>query len=442
MSNRRIPTPVGLGWPGIVRLGVAQLSLGAIAVIATSTLNRIMVVELALPAIVPGVLVGLHYALQVLRPRLGHASDQGGRRTPWIIGGMALMGAGVCLVALAVSLLRTQPWPGLALAACGYAAVGVGIGGMGTALLTLLASSVTPARRPAAATIMWIMMIAGSAITAGVLGHLLQPFSFARLRMLIGAAALLTTAVTALAVLGVEQTQPTPMLSASAEPFMTALRGVWSDPRARRFAAFVFVSMLAYSGQELILEPFAGLVFGLPPGGSARIASLQHGGVIAGMLLVGLAGTAIGGRLGAMRPWTIGGCVASALALAVLALAGPIGPAFPLRPAVFVLGVANGAFAVAAIGAMMQLADHREGRAGTRMGVFGAAQAIAFACGGLIGSGASDLGRHLLGSPISAYAAVFAIEAALFLYAARLASQVFDPAPTIALSSAVLRSTP
>ena len=76
------------------RLGLVQASLGSIVVLTTSTLNRVMVVELALPAIIPGVLVALHYAVQVLRPRLGYGSDVGGRRTPWIVGGMAALAVG------------------------------------------------------------------------------------------------------------------------------------------------------------------------------------------------------------------------------------------------------------------------------------------------------------------------------------------------------------
>jgi BCD family chlorophyll transporter-like MFS transporter len=432
----------GLSWLTIGRLGCAQMALGAVSVIAISTLNRIMVVELALPAIVPGLLVGLHYALQVLRPKLGHASDAGGRRTPWIIGGMALMAASVTLGAAAASIMRTAPAAGLIVAVLAYTGVGIGIGGMGTSLLTLLASSVAPARRPAAATIVWVMMIAGSALTAGTLGHLLQPFSFSRLIGMVACAALLALAITVLAVFGVERAAAAPALPVAPESFNAAVRGVWADPRARRFAIFVFVSMLAYSGQELILEPCAGLVFTLPPAGSAQLASLQHGGVIAGMLLVAIAGTAIGGRLGAMRTWTVGGCLASAAALALLMLAGPVGTGFPLRPAVFGLGVANGAFAVSAIGAMMQLADRDRGRTGTRMGVFGAAQAIAFGCGGLVSSGASDLGRHLLGSPVAAYAGVFGIEAGLFIYAAALASRVFEPAPARAIGANPVGSTP
>ncbi len=68
-----------------------QTALGAIVVLTTSTLNRVMVVELGLAAVIPGALVGLHYGVQITRPLWGHGSDSGGRRTPWIVGGMALL---------------------------------------------------------------------------------------------------------------------------------------------------------------------------------------------------------------------------------------------------------------------------------------------------------------------------------------------------------------
>ena len=77
----------GLSWFGIVRLGIVQTALGAIIVLTTSTLNRVMVVELAMAASLPGFLVALHYGVQILRPRWGYGSDIGGQRTTWIIGG-------------------------------------------------------------------------------------------------------------------------------------------------------------------------------------------------------------------------------------------------------------------------------------------------------------------------------------------------------------------
>ena len=109
-----------------------------------------------------------------------------------------------------------------------------------------------------------------------------------------------------------------------------------------------------------------------------------------------------------MRMWTVGGCLASAAALLALAVAGLAGPPWPLRETVFGLGIANGIYAVAAIGSMMGLAGtgHRH-REGVRMGLWGAAQAIAFGLGGFLGTLASDVARALVTSPGAAYALRF-----------------------------------
>ncbi|HJL47895.1 MAG TPA: PucC family protein, partial [Polyangiaceae bacterium LLY-WYZ-15_(1-7)] len=79
------------GWFGIFRLGLVQTALGAVVVLTTSTLNRVMVVELALAAMLPGALVTVHHAMQLFRPRMGFGSDVGQRRTPWIVGGMVAL---------------------------------------------------------------------------------------------------------------------------------------------------------------------------------------------------------------------------------------------------------------------------------------------------------------------------------------------------------------
>lgn len=413
-----------LSWIGIIRLGLVQTALGAIVVLTTSTLNRVMVVELALPTAVPGLLVAIHYAVQILRPRLGHGSDRGGRRTPWIIGGMLVLATGGVGAAAATALMGVNLIAGLALATASFLLIGLGVGACGTSLLVLLATSVAPERRGPAATIVWIMMIVGFIVTAGTAGHFLDPFTPLRLVTITAIVSVIAIFVTLAAVYGVERAQVSraPGEDEGEARFMVALKQVWGEPQARRFAIFIFVSMLAYSAQDLILEPFAGLVFGMTPGETTKLSGVQHGGVLAGMILVAVAGRWRGATL---RGWAIGGCIASALALAALAAAGPIGPSFPLRPAVFLLGVANGAFAVAAIGSMMSfVAEGRERREGVRMGLWGAAQAIAFGLGGLVGAGAVDLARLVLGSPLAAYAWVFAAEAGLFVLSAILAARI------------------
>jgi len=321
-----------LGWLGIARLGLVQSALGAIVVLTTSTMNRVMVVELALPALLPGVLVALHHAVQFLRPRLGHGSDVGGRRTPWIVGGMTVLALGGVAAAVAIAWMEFNRPAGIALAVVAFVAIGLGVGAAGTTLLVLLAKRVAPQRRAAAATVVWVMMILGFIVTAGVAGHFLDPFSPARLVAVTAVVAVAAITATLLAVRGMEP-QPAPAVAetrvgtARRAGFRQALGEVWADPKSRRFTIFVFVSMLAYSAQDLILEPFAGIVFGLTPGESTRLSGVQNSGVLAGMLLVGVLCSVVGGpRLGSLRGWTIAGCLASAGSLFALALSGYAGP--------------------------------------------------------------------------------------------------------------------
>jgi BCD family chlorophyll transporter-like MFS transporter len=193
----------------------APIGLGGIVVLVTATMNRVMVVELALPAVLPGALVGL------------------------------------------------------------------GVSAAGTALLALLA------RR--AAAIVWLMMFAGFALTATLAGHWLQPFSARRLLVVTAATVTAALLLTLLAVWGIEGAAAASTDDRAARPaFRLALAQVWAEQRARHFTLFIFISVLAYSAQELLLEPFAGRVFQLPPGVSAQLTGLQHGGSFA---LGGLLGT-------------------------------------------------------------------------------------------------------------------------------------------------------
>ncbi|MEM1435106.1 MAG: BCD family MFS transporter [Pseudomonadota bacterium] len=422
-----------LGWFGIFRLGLVQTSLGAIVVLTTSTMNRVMVVEHLLPAMLPGALVALHYLIQLSRPRLGHASDLTGRRTPLIRLGMLVLAIGGVLAAVATAIMGQERWFGTTLAVIAFSLIGLGVGASGTSLLALLASLVPDHRRAAAGSMVWIMMILGFVLTAGIAGQFLDPFSGTRLVLVTATVAGIALLTTMLATAGIEAPMATPRrqptATAPALPFRAVLGEIWDEARARQFTIFVFVSMLAYSTQDLLLEPFAGTVFGLTPGESTQQAGLQNAGVLLGMLLVAALGTLFArSALGSLKLWTVTGCVGSALALVNLTLAGISGPPWPLQASVFVLGVANGCFAVAAIATMMALAGQgQRGREGVRMGLWGAAQAIAFAIGGFLGTALLDLLRALALAPAHAYACIFLIEAVIFLAAAALAARIVHP---------------
>ncbi|WP_306119736.1 MULTISPECIES: BCD family MFS transporter [unclassified Roseitalea] len=428
--------PPGLTWLSIVRLGLVQAALGSIVVLTTSTLNRVMVVELALAAVIPGLLVGLHYAVQIGRPLWGHASDTGASRTRWILGGLALLAVSGTAAAATTLLFEHSFWAGMGAALIAFTFIGFGIGASGTSLLALLASRTAPARRPAAATLVWMMMIAGIVVTAIVSSLFLDPYSHLRLVTITAISGTIAFVLAALGVWGIEartrEIRDPAEAGAPSVPFREALADVWHDPTARTFTLFVFVSMLAYQTQDLILEPFAGLLFGHTPGESTALGGMHHAGVFLGMAFVGIVGSVFAKRRpGLLKLFTVAGCLGSGVALALLALAAGAAPAWPLQANVFALGVANGVFAVAAIGTMMTLAGAgARSREGIRMGVWGAAQAIAFGLGGFVGTVAIDITRWLTGDVALSFAVVFAGEAVLFLVSAMIAAGIGVAATT------------
>ena len=418
----------GLGWLAIVRIGLVQASIGAMVMLTTTVLNRLMVVEYSLAGAIPARQVGWHYAVQLCRPLWGHGSDRGRGRALWIVGGIVVLALGAMLAVQTTITFAGDFWTAMAIGILAYTLIGVGVGASGTSALALLASGVAPQRRAAAAAVTWIMMVAGIVVSAITVGKLMQPYSAERLEWVAGGLLLACTAVASLAVWRIEPRGGLASFAETAkqEPapsFGEALREILREKAARRFTAFIFVSMMAFNMQDLILEPFAGLVFGMTPGESTQLGGMQSGGVLAGMIVAGIGGSAFAGRMPVeLRHWIVFGCLGSAAALALLAMAAMAGPGWPLAANVFALGFCNGLFAVAAIGAMMGLAGAgARTREGVRMGVWGAAQAIAFGLGGMLGAVGVDAARRMLGHDGAAFQLVFAAEASLFVLAAVLA---------------------
>ena len=416
------------GWVSIVRLGLVQAAIGAIVVMTTSTLNRIMVVELALPASLPGLLVAIHYFVQVIRPRMGFESDIGGKRTPWIIGGISLLALGGFGAAIATTLMGLNLIIGIAAAIVAFFLIGIGVSMSGTSLLALLAKGVSDERRAAAATTVWLMMIFGFALTSGIAGKFLDPYSPEKVIFISGIISTIACVIAVLALYKLESDGLEKKRASTAQkiPFSAALTDILADPDTRKFTVFIFLSMFAFSAQDLILEPFAGMIFKYSLGETTSLSGIQHSGVLTGMLLVAVCGSSRLRRyFGSLRSWMIYGCLASALAMFGLVIAGILEGDWPLKQNVFILGLANGAFSIAAIASMMRLAVvGGGGKEGVRIGLWGGAQAIAFGLGGLLGAGASDLARSIFTNLASAYSSVFFIEAILFIASAYMASLV------------------
>jgi len=409
-----------LSWFSIVRLGLIQMCLGAIVVLMTSTLNRLMVVELSLPALIPGFLVALHYGVQLSRPNWGYLSDVGGKRSFWVNSGMALLVTGAVLASFAIGIFPASYVFGMVLSVIAYILIGFGVGAAGTSVLALLGSFTAPHRRAAAATITWLMMIFGIAATAGIVGSLIDPYSHSKLMIIVACLGGIVMVVVLAAVWGLEEGLTPQRAPETSAGIIAGVKEVWSEAPARNFTIFVFLSMTAYFMQELILEPYSGLVFEYTPGQSTSLSGLQNGGVFVGMLSVGILATGL--RWGALRSWVVLGCLGSAVSLGLIVACAFVPGMISLNVAVVTLGFFNGVFAVSAIGSMMALADQgQRDRVGTRMGLWGAAQAIAAAVGGLSGAIFVDILRATGVDVSHAFGIVFLFEASLFVYAALMA---------------------
>lgn len=405
-----------LGWGGLARLCLANAAIGGLAALPVSLFNRLMTVELGLVALVPGLLVGLHYAVQLSRPFWGHRSDAKGGRTPFILGGTAVVGLGLLLTAWGIARADAISYE-LPLWIVSYTLIGFGIGAAGTSFLTLLATAASDERKGGAATLAWLLLIAGSIIAAVGAGEALKGYSHDRLVVVVAYVAVIGFAVSFVATFGIER-KLGPVPPPSEPKLGPALRATWADPKARVFTGFVFLSILAFFMSELVLEPFAGHVHGLTPDASTKLSGSQNGAALIGMLVAGGLSTA---GFGNLRVWAVAGCFISAVGLFAL------GAGLPLVPATVTLGFGNGLFVVGAIGSMMRLAARDSGATGTRMGVFGASQAVAAGLAGLIATATLDLARVIL-PDASAYAAVFGLEAILFLAAALMAMRILDGA--------------
>ena len=411
-----------LGWFSIFRLGLVQACLGAVVVLMTSTLNRLMVVELSMAATVPGFLVGLHYAVQLSRPKWGLISDLENNRTKWINLGMLILGIGANLATLSLVLFNSNSLLAMLLSILAYTLIGLGVGASGTSLLALMAKHTAERRRPAAAMITWLMMIFGIAMTAGIVGMLLVPYSFELLLKIVAGLTVLTMIISFAATWKIENNlDEIRQTDQEKAPLLEELKSLWEHSKTRNFTIFVFLSMTAYFMQELIPEPYAGIVFQYTPSQTTSLSGMQNGGVFVGMLTVGILATAL--KFGTLKSWVQAGCLGSCFMLISIMLLGQINSSLPLELAVVGLGFFNGMFAVAAIGSMMSLAGSgSKRREGTRMGLWGAAQAIAAGFGGLLGTILVDLLQVADLSPVNAYGMVFSLEASLFALAALLAS--------------------
>lgn len=422
----------GLGLWSILRLGLFQGCLGALAVIFAGLLNRVMISELAFPGLLVGGALAFEQFVAPSRVWFGQLSDAhplaGRHRLPYIWLGAVLFGGlavlSIPLIFHVSGLLQAGDIPALMggiAALCGlFACYGLAVSLATTPYLALVIDRTTEQERPKAVGLIWCLLTVGivvGAVTINVslrgLDGVTDPLVLRQALLgFMGRAVLLVLVLTAVATIGMEP--PASASNAAVREDGITLGQAWmlitSSRQVFVFFAFLVLFTLGLFLQDPILESYAADVFGMPIAATASLNAVWGMGTLAGLLL---AGAWIVPRLGKLATARLG-CQLIIGSLLLLLLVGLVRQVITLQIVMFLFGLAAGIGTNSALVLMLDLTLPQA--AGTFVGVWGLAQALSRALGKLMGGGLLDLGRLLqqwagLGaSPFPAYGLVLGVE--------------------------------
>jgi BCD family chlorophyll transporter-like MFS transporter len=415
------------------RLGLFQMGLGMLSLLTLGVLNRIMIDELKIPGLIAAGTISMYQFVAPARVWFGQLSDarpiRGYHRTGYIWFGLLAQIICLFLAVQVVWLLHgslTQGWTGQTIAIVGlqalmFALYGLCVSSSSTPFAALLVDVSDEDNRSKLVGVVWSMLMVGivaGAITSQKLLHGLTPETLQptinRLFVIIPAIVL---CLGLLATFGIEKKYSRYGVRSrlgDREDSIT-LATAWKVLTASRqtgiFFCFLLVMTIGLFLQQPILEPYAGEVFGMTVGQGAGLNAFWGIGVLVGM---SVSGFAIVPRLGKQLTarW---GCWLTAACFILIILAGVTANQLVLRLAVLLFGLCSGVLTNSAISLMLDLTAAET--AGTFIGAWGLAQAIAQALGNVGGGAILDLGRHLFRAPLPAYSLVFACEAVAMLVA-------------------------
>jgi BCD family chlorophyll transporter-like MFS transporter len=393
----------GLPLGQLLRLSLFQVSVGMATVLLLGTLNRVMIVELSVPALVVATMIALPVLIAPFRALMGFRSDThrsalGWKRIPylwfgslWQMGGLAVMP--FALLVLSGQQVVGPTWAGEVLAALAFLMTGLGLHMTQTAGLALASDRATDETRPRVVALLYVMFLLGMAISAIVIGWLLRDFApFTLVRVVQGAAAL--GIILNLIALW-KQEKLNPMSRAEREAPRPEFRAAWADlmagGTAGRLLAVVFLGTMAFNMQDVLLEPYGGEVLGLSVSSTTMLTSIWAIGALIGF---GLAGRALLRGANAYR------MAGTGLLIGIAAFSTVIFSAPMQAPALFfagagLIGLGGGLFAVSTLTAAMALAASGMAGHGLALGAWGAAQATAAGLSIAIGGGVRDVVNHL-----------------------------------------------
>ena len=405
----------------LLRLSLFQVSVGMALVLLVGTLNRVMIVELGVPASLVAVMIALPVLYAPFRALVGFRSDNhrsalGWKRVPFIwmgtliqFGGLAIMPFAVLVLSGGGNASQWPAWVGQLGAGLAFLLVGAGLHTTQTAGLALTTDLAPEASQPRVVGLMYVMLLLGTIVSAIVFGLALRDFSPGRLVQVIQGAAVATLVLNAISLWKQEPRHRPPAGAVRSEQdFVAAWRQLMQGPAARRRLACIGLGTLAFGMQDVLLEPYGGQLLGMSVGQTTLLTATLAGG---GLLGFALASVVLGRGRDALRMASLG--LALGLpAFALVLVAAPLASVPLFVAGVFLIGLAGGVFSHGTLTATMNSAPRDQ--IGLALGAWGAVQAtaagIAVAAGGVIADAVASAAGQAAG-----YGTVYLLEILLLL---------------------------
>lgn len=420
----------GLPLGQLLRLSLFQISVGMAAVMLLGTLNRVMIVELSLPAVLVATMIAIPVLIAPFRAILGFKSDNyrsaiGWKRVPylwfgtlWQFGGLAIMP--MALLVLAGDSAIDAGMFGQVAAALAFLLTGLGMHMTQTAGLALAADRSTEETRARVVSLMYVMYLLGMGISAVIIGTLLRNYSALLLVQVVQGTAVVTIVLNVIALW--KQERMSPMSRAERAAPRPAFSEAWADLTAntdmKRLIATIFLGTMAFNMQDVLLEPYGGEILGLSVSSTTLLTAMWSTGALAGLAL------AARWLSGGIDPYRMAGrgVVMGIVAFSCVLLSAPMASPVLFFAGAVLIGLGSGLFAVSTLTAAMTVDITGTAGRGLALGVWGASQATAAGLSIFIGGGLRDLvgaaalngslGPVLTG-PSVGYSAVYQLEITL-----------------------------
>jgi MFS transporter, BCD family, chlorophyll transporter len=405
-----------------LQLGLIHAAVAMTLVPINSTLNRVMIKELAISATLVAVLASLPYLFSPIQVAIGSFADRhpimGRRRTPYIMMGLLLCSLGVIISPQVAFYIYEHFWTGLLVGVLAFGAWGMGYNLAAVSYLSLASEISGEKGRGRTIAVMFVIMITGIILTALALSRLVDPYTheaLIRAFLIIGLAAL---TLGLLGLIKLEDRMAAGKVAASENyPWSVMLGAIFKNRQARLFFWYLIILLTALLGQDILLEPFAAEAFHMAVTDTTRITSIWGGCMLVTLIIAGI----LEGRAQKRTVARIGGIIALSGFLLIVA-SGVFNHQGVFYGGVVLLGAGTGLATVSNLSLMLDMTT--VGNVGLFIGAWGMANAASRLIGSVLAGAVRDLVTQVSHNMETGYLIVFSIEAAMLLISLIMLSQI------------------